>query len=124
MTPLAMWRTNARIAAMTSGANPSGRASGELILDRMVDGVPATPIVGAGGRFISGGISTALFRLLGAGYDAGRRIAGMPIDQIVVAAKHAPDVSASRRVKRCKDADENILALHPPVRCSLNIAHR
>jgi hypothetical protein len=90
----------------------------------MIGGVPAAPIVGADGRFISVGISTALFCLLGVGHDAGRRIPGRPLDQMVVAAKHAPDFMASRRVKRGEDTDENIPALHPLARYSFQIAHR
>jgi hypothetical protein len=48
----------------------------------------------------------------------------MPVDQMVVAATHAPDFTTSRRVKRCEDTDENIFALHSLTRCSFNIAHR
>jgi hypothetical protein len=48
----------------------------------------------------------------------------MPLDQMVIAAKHAADFTASRRVKRFEDPDENILALHSPVRCIFKIAHR
>jgi hypothetical protein len=48
----------------------------------------------------------------------------MPLDQMVVAAKHAPGFKAPRSVKRFEDTDENILALHSLARCSFNIAHR
>jgi hypothetical protein len=48
----------------------------------------------------------------------------MPVDQMVVAAKHALDFTASRSMQRREDTDENILALHPLAGCSLNIAHR
>jgi hypothetical protein len=112
------------MAAMASGVKPSGRASGVLIPARAACGVPAGSIVGAEGRFISVGISTALFCLLGICHDAGRRRPGMPLDQMVVAAKYTPGFKTSRRVKRFEDTDENILALHSLTRCSLNIAHR
>jgi hypothetical protein len=48
----------------------------------------------------------------------------MSLDQMVVAAKHAPDLTASRRVQRFENANKNVLALHPLARCSFNIAHR
>jgi hypothetical protein len=48
----------------------------------------------------------------------------MPLDQMIVAAKHAPGFEASRSVKRFEDTDEDILALHSLTRCSFNIAHR
>jgi hypothetical protein len=98
--------------------------SGELIPDGTVCGVPACSISGADGLLISVGISTALFCLLGVGHNAGRRSPGLPLDQMVVAAKHTPDFAASRGVKRREDKDENILALYPLVRCSFNTAHR
>jgi hypothetical protein len=48
----------------------------------------------------------------------------MPLDLMVVVTKHPPGFTASRRVKRFENADENILALHSLARCSFNIAHR
>jgi hypothetical protein len=90
----------------------------------MAGGVPAGPIVGADGRFISVGISVVLFCLLVIGHDAGRRGPGMPFNQMAVTVKHALGFAASRRVKRFEDTDENIRALRAWVRCSFNIAHR
>jgi hypothetical protein len=43
---------------------------------------------------------------------------------MVVAAEHTPDFTASLRVKRGEDTDENIPALHPLARYSFQIAHR
>src|ERR1700694_1626152 len=99
------------MAAMASGVRSSDVASGELIPDGTACGVSACSISGADGLLISVGISTALFCFFGVGDDAGRRGPGMPLDQMVVVTKHPPGFTASRRVKRFENADENILAL-------------